>query len=98
VADDCSTVLLSHCCCYSHTCMTPEHPSQEDVLEVADECSSDAARRDASGRRLARTLQALLGLSSQMQDSMGAERPHRHKQSVGAAIGRLAAVAAGRRS
>lgn len=70
---------------------------QEDVLGVADDCSSDAARRHPAGRRLARTLQALLGLSSQLQDSMGAERAHRHKQAVGAAIGRLAAVAAGRR-
>lgn len=72
--------------------------SQEDVLGVAEDCSGDAARRDPSGRRLARTLQALLGVSSQMQDSMGAERPHRHKQAVAAAIGRLAAVAAGRHS
>lgn len=65
---------------------------------MADDCSTDAARRDPSGRRLARILQALLGLSSQMQDSMGAERTHRHKQAVAAAIGRLAAVAAGWRS
>ncbi|PRW56624.1 Nucleoporin NUP188 like isoform B [Chlorella sorokiniana] len=73
-------------------------PEWEDVLGVADDCSTNAARRDPSGRRLARTLQALLGLSSQMQDSMGAERLHRHKQAVAAAIGRLAALSAGRRT
>ena len=69
---------------------------QEDVLGVADDCG-DAVRRHPAGRRLCRTLQALLGLSTQMQDSMGAERPHHHKQSVAAAIARLGAVAAGRR-
>lgn len=65
---------------------------------MAEGCTSDAARRSPAGRRLSRTLQALLGLSSQLQDSMGAERPHAHKHAVATAIGRLAAAAAGRRA
>lgn len=62
--------------------------AQEDVLEVAGACAKGGG--GGAARRLARTLQALLGLSTQMQDGMGAERPHRHKQAVAAAIGRLA--------
>lgn len=67
------------------------------MLGLAEDCG-EAARRHPAAIRLCRTLQALLGLSSQMQDSLGAERPHRHKQAVAAAIARLAATSAGRRS
>lgn len=62
---------------------------------MADDCGGDAARRNPAGARLCRTLQALLGLSTQMQDSMGADRMHHHKQKVVAAIGRLGATTAG---
>jgi hypothetical protein len=64
------------------------------VLEVAAACE---AHSSAPARRLARTLQALLGLSTEMQDRLGVERPHRHKQAVAQAIDRLGRLADGRR-
>ncbi|KAL4443613.1 hypothetical protein ABPG75_011350 [Micractinium tetrahymenae] len=69
---------------------------QESALDVAEALPVDA-RAQPSARRLARTLQALLGLSSQMQDGMGAPRSHKHKQDVAAAIARLGATSASRR-
>ena len=49
-------------------------------LVLQNECCIKQSRHTSpSGRRVARTLQALLGLSSQMQDRMGAERTHRHR-------------------
>ncbi|KAI3428139.1 hypothetical protein D9Q98_006522 [Chlorella vulgaris] len=67
---------------------------QEGVLDVAEACVSD--RRSAS-RRLGRTLQVLLGLSSQVQDGLGADRTHRHKLAVLAAINQLGAAPGDRR-
>lgn len=66
-------------------------------MDVAQALPVDA-RAQPAARRLARTLQALLGLSSQMQDGMGAPRSHKHKQDVAAAIARLGATAASRRA
>ncbi|PSC72509.1 exostosin-like glycosyltransferase isoform B [Micractinium conductrix] len=54
---------------------------QEDALDVAEALPVDA-RTLPSACRLARSVQALLGLSSQLQDGMGAERSHPHKQAV----------------
>lgn len=73
----------------------PSSPSrapllQESTLDVAEALPADE-RAPPAARRLARTLQALLGLSSQMQDSMGAPRSHKHKQEVAGAIARLGA-------
>lgn len=64
------------------------------MLDVAEACVSD--RRSAS-RRLGRTLQVLLGLSSQVQDGLGADRTHRHKLAVLAAINQLGAAPGDRR-
>lgn len=69
---------------------------QESTLDVAEALPVDS-RAPPAVHRLARTLQALLGLSSQMQDGMGAPRSHKHKQDVAAAIARLGGTATSRR-
>lgn len=78
-------------CCPPSVCAL-----QEDALDVAEALPVDA-RTLPSACRLARSVQALLGLSSQLQDGMGAERSHPHKQAVSAAMAKLAATAASRR-
>lgn len=69
---------------------------QEGTLHVLDSLPFDA-RAVPAARRLARSMQALLGLSSQMQDGMGAQRSNEHKQAVALAISRLGATSAASR-
>jgi hypothetical protein len=71
---------------------------QVGVLDLAEVLSEESLNAHPAARRLAHTLQALLGLTSQLQDGMGAERSHGHKQAVSACLGRLAGAPAVRRS
>ena len=70
----------------------PTSPAQEDVLDVAMVCcsSGQAGTGGAPARRLARTLQALLGLSTQLQDAMGVQRGHKHLARVAGMLEMLA--------
>ena len=69
---------------------------QKGALEVAESCTATGVLLVSAPapavQRVARSLLAVLGLSSQLLDAMGADRPQQHAIAVRDAISRLGAA------